>query len=284
MLHIIQTRHRLPVACSSRYQNDQWHSPLLPTQLYTSPLYFSLLLLLPFPSGPILPIPPSIHILILRRPTRDILPSSTEPPPRAGQQALFLLRLGVLVRLVHIQFRRPEQAQDEDNQKDSQEGDLSPKVDDAEEGEIDRDAVHECADDARGADVARLVRVGELGAGAHGAVVVRAVGLVGGVVGFAVAVGLGAEVGVLRGHYHGGGVVDGEDHEGEQFCCQEQSLWGCLAFPDGEDFKPEEADADGGDADDGAAEEVEGEEEEEDVVYGEDFGGFDEDPVGRVED
>lgn len=58
----------------------------------------------------------------------------------------------------------------------------------------------------------------------------------------------------------------------------------CAAFLNFEERDPEETDADCSDADDGGGEEEEGEEEEEYVVYGEDFGGDDEDVVDGLED
>lgn len=47
----------------------------------------------------------------------------------------------------------PEQRSDKDNEVDAQEGELSPKENDTEEGEIDRDAVNKGAKDRGGADL-----------------------------------------------------------------------------------------------------------------------------------
>lgn len=99
-----------------------------------------------------------------------------------------------------------------------------------------------------------------------------------------IAEGLGAEGGVLRGDDHGDAVVEGEGDEGEHDGGDEEGLGAGVALADAEDGQPEEADPHGGEADDAGGKEEEDEQGEEEVVYREDFGGFDKDEVDGLED
>ena len=161
---------------------------------------------------------------------------------------------------------------------------MRPEVDDAEEGEVDRDAVEEGGHDTGRTDHGCRRVVAALGAGFDGALVLRAVWLFAGVARRAVAVGLGAESGVLRCDDHGEGVVEREDHEGEEDSGHEEGVGGRVSLADFEQRDPEEADADCRDAEDCGGEEEEREKEEDDVVDGEDFAREGEEPVDGVED
>ncbi|KAH9825751.1 retinitis pigmentosa 1-like 1 protein isoform X2, partial [Teratosphaeria destructans] len=218
----------------------------------------------------------------------DILPSRSKSPPGTRQQPLFFLLPQILIHLLLVQLGDAEEHDEEHNHEDAEESELRPKVYDAEEGEVDGNAVEEGGDDAGRADCAggetAGLGFGALGAGFDGRAVVRAVGLgVGGLEG-TVAEGLGAEGGVVGGDDHGQGVVEGEDDEGEECRAEEHGVGAGLAASDLEEDDPEEADADCGNADHGGAEEEEGEEQEDDVVDGEDPGGQGEQPVDGVED
>lgn len=149
-----------------------------------------------------------------RRPASDILPSRAEPPSSASKQTLFLLFASVFVELLLVQSRDAEEHDEEDHEEDSEESKLRPEVDDAEEGEVDSDAVEEGADGRGSADEVADGVVVALGAGLDGVAVVAAVGLVGALAG-AVAEGLGAEGGVLRCDDHGERVVERQDDESE---------------------------------------------------------------------
>jgi hypothetical protein len=73
--------------------------------------------------------------------TSNITPRSTEPTSRASQETLFLFLLKITINLFLIQTRSLEQRSQEDDQVNTQEGELSPEEDDAEKGKIDGDAV-----------------------------------------------------------------------------------------------------------------------------------------------
>lgn len=218
-----------------------------------------------------------------RRAASDVLPSCAEAPSSAGKKAFLFFLAEVFVQLLFVQARDAEQHDEEDDEEDSEESELRPEVDDAEEGEVDGDAVEESAHGGRGADQVAGAVVVALRAGLDGAAVVAAVGLVGAVAA-AVAEGLGTESGVLGRDDHGERVVESEDDEGEEYGGHEHGVGGCLSFADFEEGNPEEADSDGSHADDGRGEEEHRQEKVEDVVYREDAAGDRHDVVDRVED
>ncbi|CRK33933.1 hypothetical protein BN1708_006202, partial [Verticillium longisporum] len=211
----------------------------------------------------------------------DVLPGGAKATTRAGQQALLLVGLGVLVELGQVELGGAEEAGDEDDEEDGEKGELGPEGDGAEKGPRDGDAVEKLGHDGRRAHAAGLLGQG-LGAADD---VVGAVAAVGAL---ALAVrrrapGLGAVDGVLGRDEHGDRIVDGEDDEGQHDGGDEQGLRRRAALADLEDADPEEADADGGDAGDGAAEEEQDEEGHEDVVDGEGARRLEEDPVDGLE-
>jgi len=86
--------------------------------------------------------------IILLRPlglASDILPSGIESASRTRKQALLFLLLKVGIKLILVKLGCPEKSGDEDDEIDGQERKLRPEIDDAEEREIDRDAVDEGA-------------------------------------------------------------------------------------------------------------------------------------------
>ena len=216
--------------------------------------------------------------------TSDVLPSCTEASASAGEQTFLFFLAKVFVELLFVQARDAEQHDYEDNEEDSEESELRPEVDDAEEGEVDGDAVEEGAHRGRCADEVADGVVVALGARLDCAAVVAAVGLLVKTVAGAIAEGLCTEGGVLGCDDHGERVVEREHDEGEEDSSHEHSIWCSLALADPEEGDPEEANANGGHADNGRGKEEHGKEEVEDVVDREDTAGDGHDVVDRVED
>lgn len=92
---------------------------------------------------------------------------------------------------------------------------MRPESNDAEEGEVDGDAVEEGATHGRRADTRRIRVCREFAAGFYLGRVFTAVWCDVRVRRWEVAVRLWSESCVLRGYHHGDGVVDCEDDEGE---------------------------------------------------------------------
>ncbi|CRK18528.1 hypothetical protein BN1708_012373 [Verticillium longisporum] len=220
-------------------------------------------------------------VAVAARAPRHVLPCGAKAAAGAGQQALLLVGLGVVVELGEVELGGAEEAGDEDDEKDGEKGKLGPEGDGAEKGPRDGDAVEKLGHDGRRAHAAGLLGQG-LGAADEVVGAVAAVGPLAVAVGRR-APGLGAVDGVLGRDEHGDGVVDGEDDEGQHDGGDEQGLRRRAALADLEDADPEEADADGGDAGDGAAEEEQDEEGHEDVVDGEGARRLEEDPVDGLE-
>ena len=189
-----------------------------------------------------------------------------------------------MFELVFVQLRDAEKRRQEDDEEDGQEDELRPKVHNPKKGEIHGDSVKERAYDGWRADVLGCWVFRHFGARADMVGMVSTVGLFARVSEGMITKGLGSIVRILRSDHHGEGVVDREGHESEHDRGHEKGLWGGVTFSNLEDFEPEEADSQGGDADDGAGKKEKHQEEENDVVNGEDFGGFDEYPIHRVED
>jgi len=80
--------------------------------------------------------------------------------------------------------------------------------------------------------------------------------------------------GILRRNHHSNAVVECKGDQREHDSCHEQSLWTCMRLPDTEDGKPEDADADRSQTDDARAKEDQHDEEEDDIIDGENLGGF----------
>jgi len=122
----------------------------------------------------------SISRTIARRlpsPSSNIAPRSTEPTSSASQQTLLLFLLKITINLFLVQTRRLEQRSQEDDEVNTQEGELSPEEDNAKEGEVDGDAVDEGAEDGRRADLLGSGVGGELAASLDEVLVLGAVGL-----------------------------------------------------------------------------------------------------------
>ena len=109
--------------------------------------------------------------------TRNITPRSAEPTSSASQQTLLLFLLEITINLLLVQTRRLEQRRQEDNEINTQKGELSPKEDDAEEGEVDGDAVDKGAEDGRRADLLGSGVGSKFTAGLDEVLVLGAVGL-----------------------------------------------------------------------------------------------------------
>lgn len=117
-----------------------------------------------------------------------------------------------------------------------------------------------------------------------GAVVVRAVWLLTGVTGRAIAISLGAEGGVLWSDHHDDRVLNGENDQSEQDGGHEQSLRRCVVLANLEESDPQEPDTNGGNSDDRRREEEENQKKEQYVINGKDLGRLNENPVDRLED
>lgn len=214
----------------------------------------------------------------------NVLPGSIESASSASKKTLLFFFLEVAVDLLLIDLGNTEQRCDEDDEVYAEEGELCPEHDDTKEGEVDGDTVNEGAQDGRCADVLCGRVLGEFATGLDKVFVLGTVGLLIAGVGAQVAVGLGAECGVLRCDYHSNGVVDAKNDEGEQNGGHEESLGRGVSLADLEEGEPEEADTCSRDADNRGGEEEQDQQEEQDVVDREDLGRLDKDPVQWLED
>lgn len=91
--------------------------------------------------------------VVFLRTTCDILPRRVEPATRARQQSFFLLFLEILIQCVSVKFRSSEKSGYGCDEIDSQEGELRPETDDAEEGKIDHDTIDKGGYDGWGANL-----------------------------------------------------------------------------------------------------------------------------------
>lgn len=203
--------------------------------------------------------------------TGDVGPCGTKAAACAGEKTFLLFLCKIIIQLLLIETRSTEQHDDKDNEEDAEESELSPEVDDAEEGEINGDAVQERANDGGCADHASDRVVGGFAARTDSLVVVATVGLLIGMVSGSVTVGLGTESGILRGDHHSNGIVDGEDDQSEQDSSHEESLGSGVALANAEQSDPQEANTNGSDTNNRSGEEEESQEEEDDIVDGEDL-------------
>lgn len=88
---------------------------------------------------------------------------------------------------------------------------------------------------------------------------------------------------VLWGHHHCNCIAGRKRDQCQHHRCHEKGLWGSVAFSNGENLEPEEANADRGNPNNRAREEEDNQKEVKDIINREDLGGFDKDPVERVQ-
>lgn len=143
-----RTKPPMIISSSFQFTSSLAHSAMTSQQSFTTSLT----------------VPRLSRTIALLGATRDVLPCGVEPASCGCKQTFLLLFLKIAIDLLLVDLGHLEQGCEKCDQVDAQESELRPEEDDAEEGEVDGDAVDEGAEDGGCADILGRWVGGELAA------------------------------------------------------------------------------------------------------------------------